>query len=73
MSDVWGTVYQLERDRATGNDPESLRREVERMRAALLNIQAAAERGFPIDPAKLAAQCRHALTLTADICGGKTP
>lgn len=33
MSDVWGTVYQLERDKATGNDPDSLRRENERLRA----------------------------------------
>jgi hypothetical protein len=35
--------------------------EVERLRAALLNIQAMAERGFPIDCAKLAEQCRRAL------------
>ena len=35
MSDVWGTVYQLERDKATGNDPESLRRERDVARDAL--------------------------------------
>lgn len=32
------------------------------LRAALLNIQALAERGNPIDCAKLATMCRHALT-----------
>jgi hypothetical protein len=36
-------------------------RDVERLRDALLNIQAMAERGFPIDCAKLAEQCRRAL------------
>ncbi len=34
--------------------------EIERLRATLLNIQAMAERGFPIDNAKLAEQCRQA-------------
>jgi hypothetical protein len=38
MSEVWGTAYQLERDKATGNDPDSLRREIERLRAALFDI-----------------------------------
>lgn len=32
MSETWGTVYQLERDKALGNDPETLRRENERLR-----------------------------------------
>jgi len=36
-------------------------KENERLRAALLNIQAVAERGFPIDRSTLAAQCRAAL------------
>ena len=36
---TWGTVYELERDKATGNDPESLRREIERLRAALDQIR----------------------------------
>lgn len=35
-----------------------------RLRSALLNIQATAEKGFPIDAAKLAEQCRHALATT---------
>lgn len=39
----------------------SLLAEIERLRATMLNIQAAAERGNPIDLAKLATQCRHAL------------
>lgn len=34
MSDTWGTVFQLERDRATGSDPESLRREIEQLKDA---------------------------------------
>lgn len=38
MSDVWGTVYQLERDKSMGNDPESLRREIERLRLGLAGI-----------------------------------
>ena len=36
--------------------------EIDRLRATLLNIQALAERGFPIDHTKLAEQCRRALT-----------
>lgn len=28
MSEVWGSVYAMERDRATGNDPESLRKRI---------------------------------------------
>jgi hypothetical protein len=36
-------------------------KEIERMRAALLGIQAIAEGGFTIDSAKLAMRCRHAL------------
>lgn len=35
--------------------------EIGRLRATLLNIQAMAERGYPIDCSKLAAQCRAAL------------
>lgn len=35
MSDTWGTVYQMERDKALGNDAESLRLENARLRAAL--------------------------------------
>ena len=35
--------------------------ENDRLRATLLNIQATAERGLPIDYRKLADQCRHAL------------
>lgn len=34
----------------------------ERLRAVILNIQALAETGQPIDAAKLATRCRHALT-----------
>lgn len=33
---------------------------IERLGAAILNIQALAEQGFPIDAAKLAERCRHA-------------
>ena len=36
-------------------------KEIERLRAVLLNIQALAERGNPIDNAKLATRCRRAL------------
>lgn len=36
--------------------------EIDRLRATLLNIQALAERGNHIDNAKLAEQCRRALT-----------
>ena len=36
--------------------------ELERLRATILNIQALAERGFPIDNAKLAERCRKALS-----------
>lgn len=36
--------------------------EVERLRAVILNIQSLAERGLPIDTAKLASRCRHALS-----------
>ncbi len=32
MSDTWGTVYSMERDKATGNDPDSLRAEIRRLR-----------------------------------------
>jgi hypothetical protein len=36
MSDeTWGTVYRMERDKALGDDPESLRADNERLRAAL--------------------------------------
>lgn len=35
---------------------------MDRLRATLLNIQATAEKGFPIDGTKLATQCRLALT-----------
>jgi hypothetical protein len=30
---IWGTVYDLERDKAIGNDPKSLRAEIDRLRA----------------------------------------
>lgn len=33
---TWGTVYSLERDRAIGNDPASLRAEIERLKASEL-------------------------------------
>lgn len=36
-------------------------KEIERLRAVLLNIHALAERGNPIDNAKLAARCSRAL------------
>jgi hypothetical protein len=36
--------------------------EVERLRAVLLNIQAQAETGRPVDSAKLATRCRAALS-----------
>ena len=39
MSEVWGTIFQLERDKATGNDPASLRAEIGRLRAALELIE----------------------------------
>lgn len=48
--------------------PES-GREVERLRATLLNIQSDAERGFPIDASKLATRCRHALASHAGVSG----
>lgn len=35
--------------------------EIARLRAVILNIQAMAERGFPIDTGKLATRCRKAL------------
>jgi hypothetical protein len=41
---------------------DNLKAENARLRAALLNIQSMAERGNPIDNAKLAAQARHALS-----------
>ena len=37
MSDVWGTVFAMERDRATGHDAASLRADIERLRVALLS------------------------------------
>lgn len=37
-------------------------KEITRLRAALLNIQALAERGHPIDCEKLATRCRRALS-----------
>lgn len=37
-------------------------KEIERLRAVLLNIQALAERGWPINNDKLAVRCRNALT-----------
>lgn len=40
---AWGTVYQLERDRATGNDPDSLRAEIMRLREL---VHAAYAEGF---------------------------
>ena len=40
---------------------EALEEENARLRATLLNIQALAERGNPIDATKLADRCRHAL------------
>ena len=39
----------------------TLYKEIERLRAVLLNIQSLAERGSPIDAAKLATRCRAAL------------
>lgn len=38
MSDIWGTVMQLERDRATGNDPASLRREIDRLNGEIAGM-----------------------------------
>jgi hypothetical protein len=35
--------------------------EIARLRAVILNIQAMAERGLPIDAGKLATRCRKAL------------
>lgn len=32
---VWGTVYQLERDKIIGRDPETLLAEIERLRTTL--------------------------------------
>lgn len=37
-------------------------KEIERLRAVLLNIQALAEQGNPIDCTKLATRCRQALS-----------
>ena len=34
-ANVWGTIYQLERDKAVGRDPDSLMREIARLRAVL--------------------------------------
>lgn len=42
--------------------------EIERLQAVILNIQALAEQGFPIDAGRLAIRCRRALepaTLTS--------
>lgn len=36
--------------------------EIARLRAVILNIQALAEKGFPIDTTKLAVRCRRALS-----------
>jgi ABC-type branched-subunit amino acid transport system permease subunit len=38
MSDTWGTVYQMERDKAMGYDADSLRRKNARLRAALIEV-----------------------------------
>lgn len=35
MSDVWGTVYQMERDKALGNDADTLRREAVSLKARI--------------------------------------
>lgn len=43
------------------NENVALRQENERLRATLLNIQALAERGFPIDAKYLSMRCRNAL------------
>jgi len=43
---------------------EDAAKQIERLRATLLNIQALAERGDPIDTTKLAEQCRHGLGQT---------
>lgn len=48
-------LVRLERENA------ALRAEVARLQAIILNIQALAERGFPIDTAKLAKRCQAAL------------
>ena len=32
---IWGTVYELERNKAIGNDPVSLRAEIERLKAVI--------------------------------------
>lgn len=40
-------------------------KEIERLRAVLLNIQAMAETGFLINGEKLAERCRHALNQPA--------
>jgi hypothetical protein len=46
---------------ALRSENADLCREIERLRATLLNIQALAERGNPVDSAKLAARCHRAL------------
>lgn len=52
MSDVWGTVVQMERDKALGDDADSLRKEnrrlMEKIDAALqrLNESGAGEMGL---------------------------
>lgn len=46
-------------------------REIDRLRALVMNIQALAERGFPIDPAKLATRCR--LALAGSLIKGSQP
>ena len=44
-----------------GNIIKDAVEEIERLRATLLNIQALAEQGNPIDTIKLAERCRNAL------------
>jgi hypothetical protein len=36
---VWGTVFELERNKIIGNDPDSLRREIERLRLWIRRIE----------------------------------
>jgi hypothetical protein len=46
MSEVWGTVYQMERDKALGQDADSLRTEIARLRVE--NWQLKGALGYPV-------------------------
>ena len=53
--------YELDELRDKAAKLPALEAEIERLRAILLNIQAEAEKGRPVDAQKLATRCRFAL------------